>query len=74
MKNWKKLSSFASLGYSKKRTAIIEWITDFCESGERIVVFAWHRDVVEDLFNAFRKKAVMMYGGMSAVLKAEGNR
>lgn len=64
-----KLSSFASLGYSKKRTAIIEWITDFCESGEQIVVFAWHRDVVEDLFNAFRKKAVMMYGGMSAVLK-----
>jgi recombination protein RecA len=64
-----KLSSFASLGYSKKRTAIIEWITDFCESGEQIVVFAWHRDVVEDLFNAFRKKAVMMYGGMGAVLK-----
>lgn len=64
-----KLSSFASLGYSKKRTAIIEWLTDFCESGEQIVVFAWHRDVVEDLYNAFKKKAVMMYGGMSATDK-----
>ena len=64
-----KLSSFASLGYSKKRTSIIEWLTDFCEGEEQIVVFAWHRDVVEDLYNAFKKKAVMMYGGMSATDK-----
>ena len=64
-----KLSSFASLNYSKKRTAIIEWLTDFCESNEQIVVFAWHRDVVEDLYATFKKKAVIMYGGMSATAK-----
>jgi len=59
-----KLSSFASLSYSKKRTSIIEWISNFCESDEQIVVFAWHRDVVEDLHRAFKKKSVMMYGGI----------
>jgi SWI/SNF-related matrix-associated actin-dependent regulator of chromatin subfamily A-like protein 1 len=64
-----KLSSFASLDYSKKRSYIIDWLSDFMESNEQIVVFAWHRDVVEDLHNVFKKKSVILYGGMSGAKK-----
>lgn len=64
-----KLSSFSSLDYSKKRSYIIDWLSDFLESNEQIVVFAWHRDVVEDLHHVFKKKSTILYGGMSGKKK-----
>ena len=60
-----KLSKFESLSYSKKRTQIKEWLSDFILSGEKIVLFTWHRTVSEDLYNSFKKQSVLMYGSTS---------
>lgn len=60
-----KVSQFESLSYSKKRGAIIEWLKEFLELGEKIVVFTHHRSVSEDLHSVFKKHSVLMYGGTS---------
>lgn len=36
-----------------KLNGVIEWITDFLESGEKLVVFAHHRDVQQRIHEAF---------------------
>jgi SNF2 family DNA or RNA helicase len=40
-----------------KLHAAIEWIKAFLESGERLVVFAHHRDIQHDLVSAFPRAA-----------------
>jgi len=60
--------SFESLKYSafeSKKNAVIKWITDFIDSGQKLVVFAYHRMVVDYLFETFKKQAVRVYGGSS---------
>lgn len=41
------------LAMDGKIAGCIEWITDFLESGEKLIVFAWHRDTVEAIANHF---------------------
>jgi SWI/SNF-related matrix-associated actin-dependent regulator 1 of chromatin subfamily A len=49
-----------------KTTAVIEHVSDILEqTGEKIIVFAHHRDVVEALHAAFRDCSVMYHGGMT---------
>jgi len=42
----------------------IAWIADYLDSGEKLVVFAWHREVCESIYSAFPKQAVLVYGGI----------
>lgn len=51
----------------KSKTGItVSWIKDWLESSdEKIVVFAYHRAVVEELVEKLGKVAVKFYGGMS---------
>lgn len=44
---------------------VIEHLTDIIESGEKVVVMAHHREVVDQLQNHFGLSAVKLYGGMS---------
>lgn len=44
------LRRLAGLG---KVEAVTEWIEDFLESGEKLIVFAWHREVQEHLVKHF---------------------
>lgn len=46
-----------------KLAGAVEWIEDFLESGEKLIVFAWHRSIVEKLAERFN--APKIYGGMS---------
>jgi len=48
-----------------KLPATIEWIREFLQSGEKLVVFATHREITGALFAAFSDQAVMIRGGMS---------
>ncbi len=57
-----RLASFESLSYARKRGQIISWIEDFLEINPKLVVYAWHTDVVRDLYAHFRKRAVHLYG------------
>lgn len=59
-----KLKRIAARG---KLDAATAWLRDFIESGEKIVVFAYHRDVIEDVASAFGDAAVTITGDNSAV-------
>ena len=49
----------------------IAWIADYLDSGEKLVVFAWHREICERIYEEFKKKAVLVYGGIDNKKKTE---
>jgi SWI/SNF-related matrix-associated actin-dependent regulator 1 of chromatin subfamily A len=52
--------------YNIKREAVTQWIKDFLDSDEKLVVYAWHRVVVENLQETFADIAVKLYGGTAS--------
>lgn len=54
-----------------KMNSVIEWIRDFMETGEKLVVFATHRNIQEQLFQEFREFAVTISGDDSAKHRQE---
>lgn len=60
----KRIEHIKSISYDAKRKQIHSWIEEFLETGQKLVVFCYHRIVVEDIFDKFKKNAVMVYGGM----------
>lgn len=60
-----RIDALKSSAYALKRDSAIAWVEEFLESGEKLVLFAYHRVVVEDLLSHFgRERAVEIYGGM----------
>ncbi len=49
-----------------KLGAAAGWVGDFLESGEKLVVFAHHRDIQQRLYEAFEDRAVRVTGEQSA--------
>lgn len=60
-----KLNVLRQLAIDAKIDSCISWIEEFLESDEKLVVFAYHRKVVEKIYNHFKKQAVMIQGGTS---------
>lgn len=51
-----------------KLAAVKEWITDFLETGEKLVVFAHHKEIIADLANSFPVDSrVVLIGDTSMV-------
>lgn len=48
-----------------KMKAAFEWINNFLETGEKIVLFATHQKTVDDIMNKFPKIAVKLTGSCS---------
>lgn len=72
-KDKKKLRDmFDDLKYSafeSKKDSVVKWIETFISSGEKLIVGAYHRKVVEGLHKYFGKQSVIIYGGLSASKK-----
>lgn len=49
---------------------VVEYVKNIVEEGERVVVMAHHRDVIDALQAEFGLQAVKLYGGMSEVEKS----
>jgi SWI/SNF-related matrix-associated actin-dependent regulator 1 of chromatin subfamily A len=52
--------------YAVKRNAIISWVENFLESGEKLALFAYHKWVIKDLMDVFGRKAVKIDGSVSS--------
>jgi len=63
------IETLRQLAYVGKRDEVIEWIGNFLESGEKLVVFAYHTEAIDDLANAFGKEAVVVDGRTSSKQK-----
>lgn len=60
-----RLEVLKNSAYLLKRKGVHQWIRDFIDSGEKLIVFAYHRSVVDDLTETFGKESVKIYGGIS---------
>jgi len=62
----------AAVDYKMK--AVFEWIDDTLEQVDKLVVFAYHRNTVEQLYKRYEKMSVMLYGGMSGQVDSIVNK
>jgi SWI/SNF-related matrix-associated actin-dependent regulator 1 of chromatin subfamily A len=53
------------LAVKGKMKQIMEWIDNFIESGEKLVIFATHRNIIDTLYAKYQSIAVKLYGGMT---------
>lgn len=52
--------------YALKEPALMQWVLDFLDSGRKLLLFAWHRDVVDLIYMALKDYSPSkIYGGMS---------
>jgi SWI/SNF-related matrix-associated actin-dependent regulator 1 of chromatin subfamily A len=58
----------------EKVDIVIEWIKDFLDSGEKLVVFAWKRSTIEQINEAFKKVSVKVYGGTDIQEREENKK
>lgn len=63
------IETLRQLAYIGKRNGAIEWIENFLESGEKLCVFAWHTNVIDDIHEAFKKVSVVVDGRTNAKQK-----
>jgi len=60
-----KINTLRQLAANGKMNQIIKWIKDFLESGEKLVIMAIHKKVIQQIMNEFGKIAVKVDGSVS---------
>lgn len=50
------------LAYLAKRNQVVQWMGDYLETGEKLVVFAYHKKAIRDLYSQFSDRAVHLTG------------
>lgn len=51
--------------FEAKKQAVVKWIETFISTGEKLIVGAYHRKVVEFLSDVFSLQSVVIYGGVT---------
>jgi SNF2 family DNA or RNA helicase len=62
-----KIEALKQLAVAGKLKQAITWIEDMLDSGEKLVVFAVHKDVIDTLMEKFGDKAVKIDGSVSSI-------
>lgn len=62
----KELSNMKIEAFGLKYEYLKKWITDFVNTGNKILIGGYHRTVLETLQKDFKKHSVLIYGGTSA--------
>ena len=61
-----RLVNLTRTAYAVKEKSLLNWVRLFLESGEKLLLFAWHRDVVDQLCKELAEfKPAKIYGGVS---------
>jgi SWI/SNF-related matrix-associated actin-dependent regulator 1 of chromatin subfamily A len=71
MAEFEELSALAKEQAVEKVPAMIAFLKDALEAGEKILFFAWHQEVTKAVYKAFRKCAVIITGSTSDKRKDE---
>jgi SWI/SNF-related matrix-associated actin-dependent regulator 1 of chromatin subfamily A len=58
------IETLKQVAVKNKMKQTIEWIQDFIDSGNKLVVFAIHRFVIDELMKAFNEKTVKIDGSV----------
>lgn len=61
-----KLNILRKLVVEAKANTCLEWIEEFLESGKKLVVFAWHQNIVNLIYEKFGRIAVKIDGSVSS--------
>lgn len=61
------IEALKQLSVRGKMNSVIDWIENFLESGEKLILFATHKFVIEELMNKFGKIAVKIDGSVLAI-------
>lgn len=65
MQKQNRIEAFKQIAVKGKINNCINWIYNFLESDEKLVLFAWHKSVVKELMKEFSKIAVKVDGDVS---------
>lgn len=65
------IASLTRSAFDVKKEAVLKWIDEYLDSGQKLVVMAYHRAVVQYLCDYYGKKAVRVDGGSGAKGKQE---
>ena len=57
-----KIEALKQLAVKMKMKAALEWIKQYIDSGNKLVVFGWHTEVCKEIQEAFSKESVMLIG------------
>lgn len=61
-----RLTNLTRTAYAVKEKSLLNWVRCFMESGEKLLLFAWHRDVVDRLFEELKEyNPAKIYGGVT---------
>lgn len=61
--------------YALKEKSLLRWVSDFLESGNKLLLFAWHRDVVDLLVESLKQyHPAKIYGGVSVSGREEAKK
>lgn len=61
-----KLTNLTRTAYAVKEKSLLNWVRCFMESDEKLLLFAWHRDVVDKLFEELKEyNPAKIYGGVN---------
>ena len=69
-----KMEYLKQIAIKGKMRQVIEWIENYLESGNKLVVFCTHRFTADLIYNRFEKVAVKLTGGMGNRKKDQAER
>lgn len=59
-----RFGALKQLAVKGKMAAAQEWIRDFLEGGDKVVMFAWHRSVIDQMMNIYEGNIVKIDGSV----------
>ena len=59
------LARLKQIAYLAKRNSLFDWIDDFIEDHDKLILGCWHKSVIEDLIKRYDKIAVKIDGSVT---------